>query len=276
MAACGIILSSCKNLIKKCFVYFVKISKSTNNKQQTTNNKQQTTNNKQQTTNNLGQLYNKSDHEEQATISAQKSARLILEIVKKYFMPKSVIDIGCGAGTFLKCWQDMGVKELKGLDLYSGDFERLLVSKDLLDIVDLNNFSAEKYPKYDMAISLEVAEHIQANSSKMFVNNLAKLSDLILFSAAIPFQPGTAHINCRPIQFWVDLFNAAGFDCFDCIRPAAMKNKDIEWWYSQNIMLFAKNQKREMLIAKDLKIDNSPLFFYHSEHVKMLLGKAFD
>jgi hypothetical protein len=231
---------------------------------------------KQQTTNNPGQLYNKLDHKEQTTIFALKSARLILEILQEYFMPKSVIDIGCGAGVFLKCWQDMGVGELKGLDLYSSDFEELLISKDLLDIVDLNNFSVEKYPKYDMAISLEVAEHIQANSSKMFVKNLAELSDLILFSAAIPLQPGTAHINCRPIQFWVDLFNAVNFDCFDCIRSVAMKNKDIEWWYSQNILLFAKNQKREMLMAKGLKIDNSPLFFYHPEHVKMLLGKEFD
>ena len=40
--------------------------------------------------------------------------------------------------------------------------------------------------KYDLAISLEVPEHLSSDSAAIFVENLFNASDVILFSAAIP------------------------------------------------------------------------------------------
>jgi len=158
------------------------------------------------------------------------------------------------------------------LDLYSSENSELLISKDKFEVIDLNKYNPNNERKYDLAMSLEVAEHLKSENAETFINILTSLSDMVIFSAAIPYQPGTEHINCQPVQFWVDLFNKQGFDCFDIIRQLAMKDENIEWWYSQNILVFAKNDKKDLLLKNGAHVDNKPMFFYHPKHVEMLLG----
>lgn len=62
----------------------------------------------------------------------------------------------------------------------------------------------------------------------------------MLFSAAIPFQGGTNHLNERWQSYWAELFRTTGYDCYDVIRPKIWTNNAVEWWYRQNILLFAK------------------------------------
>ena len=49
--------------------------------------------------------------------------------------------------------------------------------------------------RFDLALSLEVAEHLPPECGSEFVQTLTDLSSVILFSAAIPFQGGTDHLN---------------------------------------------------------------------------------
>lgn len=93
---------------------------------------------------------------------------------------------------------------------------------------------------YETAICVEVAEHLPGNSSsRTLVHVLTQASSLVLFSAAVPGQGGSGHINKQWPSYWRSLFAAEGFDMFDPIRPRIRESDGICWWYRQNLVLFA-------------------------------------
>ena len=102
---------------------------------------------------------------------------------------------------------------------------------------------------------------------------LAALSDLILFSAAITHQGGTNHLNERPLQYWNELFKKEGFYCFDILREKLWDNPDIEWWYRQNIAIFAKNKALDILKQQGYNETDFLNTYYHPELVKKILSR---
>jgi hypothetical protein len=171
------------------------------------------------------------------------AARRVLPILNEIFHPSSVIDIGCGVGSWLKIWQsEVGVKDIRGVEGPYLSPELLQVDKSLVSFQDL------KAPllinrKYDLAMSLEVAEHLPASNAKQFVQTLTSLSDVVLFSAAIPGQEGTYHINEQAPEYWAALFNAEGYEAIDLLRPKIWGDQQVEWWYQQNILLYVKKSR---------------------------------
>jgi len=181
-----------------------------------------------------------------------RSANEILRLLWKIYSPSSVVDFGCGKGTWLYAAEILGVKRLKGFD---GDWAKDGIISKNIDFATCNLEELNvKEEKYDLAISVEVAEHLKRGSEKNFIKNLCHASDVIIFSAAIPNQGGTNHINENPQSFWIKLFKEEGFDCFDYFRPLIWKNDTIEWWYRQNIFLFIRQGES---IPFDLKMIES-------------------
>lgn len=174
-----------------------------------------------------------------------KSAKVILELLWKFYKPTSIVDFGCGRGTWLYTAELMGVKDLKG---YDGEWVAgKIISKNIdFSAIDLEDIKIDP-KKYDLAISVEVAEHISEEAAKNLVKVMCKSSDIILFSAAIKNQGGTNHINEQSQSYWVNLYKAEGFDCLDVIRPEIWDNKEVEWWYRQNIFLFVKHLEAHKL-----------------------------
>src|SRR5690349_14919079 len=122
-----------------------------------------------------------------------KSANIIVPLIIDYFHPKSVIDIGCGDGTWLSVFSQYGVVDILGVD---GDYverEVLKIPKERFISCNLD-FPLSLNQRFDLAICLEVAEHLKENSSAILVDSIVSLSDIIVFSAAVPFQPGDNHI----------------------------------------------------------------------------------
>lgn len=153
----------------------------------------------------------------------------------------SVIDVGCGLGTFLRAFKEEGVIEILGIDGKWCNKELLFENIDPQEFIEQDlESSIELARKFDLAISLEVAEHLSQERANSFVRDLTKLSDNIVFSAAIKFQGGDHHINEQPLSYWIELFNSYGFNCYDVIRPSIWENDKIFWWYRQNIVLFKK------------------------------------
>ncbi len=206
---------------------------------------------------------------------AYTSAKIILELIKSSYDFKSLVDLGCGIGTWLKAAQDLGVETIQGYDANQVEEKHLFVPRKNIEIVNLNSLHISSNEKFDLAMSLEVAEHLQESSSKNFVNTLTNLSDIILFSAAIPLQPGTQHINCKPLKFWVDLFEQNNFVCFDFIRKEIMDlDEIISYWYIQNILLFVHENKKEIFLSKGYKEIKNPLMFYHWQFVEYITDKS--
>ncbi|WP_367159077.1 class I SAM-dependent methyltransferase [Helicobacter sp.] len=200
---------------------------------------------------------------------------------------KSIIDIGCGVGTWLKAWQDIKPNiRIFGIDGNDVDERLFYISqKDYYKRVDLRKNADEvfkivcqdsgaKYEAkpFDLAESLEVAEHLEAQYAKNFIDLLTKFSDIVLFSAAIPYQGGTDHFNEQPPKYWADLFSEFGYVCFD-IRKNFWNNEKICFWYRQNLLLFVHQTKVHLLENKGL-IPEEPLYIAHPKYMEIYFQKC--
>ena len=168
--------------------------------------------------------------------SSLSAAEQIVPIIYEMFKPTSVIDIGCGVGSFLKEFHKLGV-EIKGMD---GDYvprDKLAIDQEFFSPADLSK-SYYNDEKYDLVMTLEVAEHIDGQNADQFIVNLCKFSNIVVFSAAIPYQGGDHHVNEQPQSYWVNKFISNKFIPVDVIRPLIWNNTTIDFWYKQNMLVF--------------------------------------
>ncbi|WOJ88955.1 methyltransferase domain-containing protein [Methylocapsa polymorpha] len=196
-----------------------------------------------------------------------QSAQIIVPLLKSFCDVKSVLDVGCGDGQWLKCFESLGTPQILGVDGPWTDCGRLVIRPDLVRIQDLSN-TLEIDRRFDLAMSLEVAEHIEGKFSKQFVENLTKHADLVLFSGAIPYQGGFRHINERWQSYWADLFNAQGYDVFDPFRSQIWDKKNVSVWYKQNMLFYVKRERHDLIAnVKDYlfsnKINQLPIDVVH-------------
>lgn len=135
----------------------------------------------------------------------------------------------------------MGVHQVLGID---GDYvnrDKLRIAEHEFQSQDLSGpLSINK--RFDLVISLEVAEHISEENSDNFVKSLTNLGEVVLFSAAIPGQGGTDHINEQWPSYWAEKFLAHGYLPVDCIRKRVWDDEKIMYWYAQNILIFTHKE----------------------------------
>jgi SAM-dependent methyltransferase len=175
-----------------------------------------------------------SDHEAGSRKSAAKIAPILIDLVR----PTSVVDVGCGVGTWLAEFARLGTATIRGLD---GDWvprEQLQIPADRFTPADLATPPALG-ERFDLAICLEVAEHLPESAAKTLVQALVGLAPVVAFSAAIPLQAGTDHINCQWQSWWAALFAAHKYEPIDAVRRRVWRDPDVEFWYAQNLLLYA-------------------------------------
>lgn len=184
-----------------------------------------------------------------------KSAELFLGYLFDKIKFSSVIDIGCGRGTWLKAAHELGVSKLVGLDGFWNDGKLLNENIDFKS-VDLENLNFDDIDdKYELAISLEVAEHITEKNSTSFIKYICSKSDMVLFSAASKFQGGTNHLNEQFPSYWAKLFLDEGYYPIDLLRPKFWGNKNIEACYRQNSFVYLrKNSNVYKLLTEQYEI----------------------
>ena len=133
------------------------------------------------------------------------SADRILQVLFEYVRPSSVLDVGCGLGTWLKAVLDLGISDIRGVEGNWLDRSKLEIDGGLVEVCDLEHgFSLGR--KFDLTICLEVGEHLSPAAAEGFVRSLVNHSDVILFSAAIPYQRGADHRNERFPDYWAKFF----------------------------------------------------------------------
>ncbi len=176
-----------------------------------------------------------------------RSARAILPAVFAILPARSVVDIGCGQGVWLQAARELGAREVVGVD---GDHvDRRTLAIDERDFVAcpldgdfVKPVAARGRKRFDVAMCLEVAEHLPYRAAPALVERLTRLSDVVLFSAAVPFQSGTHHVNEQWPEFWALQFKTRGYACFDYLRWQFWGRADIDWWYAQNLLLFVRDK----------------------------------
>ncbi len=170
---------------------------------------------------------------------ARRSAAVVIPLILELVHPSSVIDVGCGLGTWLAAVRELGVDDVLGVD---GDYvERKNLDIPLDRFVPANlqePFRLDR--RFDLVFSLEVAEHLPKHCAEIFVETLTSLGPVVLFSAAIPLQGGNHHINLQWQDYWAELFAQRGYVAVDCLRRRVWSNPDVDWWYAQNMLMYVE------------------------------------
>ncbi len=174
-------------------------------------------------------------------------SRILNPFIVDVFYPETLIDVGCGIGDFVKWFQENGVRAV-GIEGSENVLPYLVVDKKDVFIKDLRfSLNSDFSERFDLAICIEVAEHIEQEYSDIFVKNLCSLSNQILFTAALPGQSGHGHINCQPQLFWEKLFCDCGYDRKEQFEDLIISNlchKDNVWVSTiiKNIMIFKRGE----------------------------------
>jgi SAM-dependent methyltransferase len=208
------------------------------------------------------------------------SARRTLELVAEVAPFRSVVDVGCGTGTWLSVAGELGASRLVG-------YEGTWVSKEMMDepaasliLGDLGQ-PLRVEETFNLAISLEVAEHLPLERADSFVGELCALAPVTLFSAAIPGQGGRGHVNEQWQSYWADLFARNGRVPVDLVRPKLWIDDAVPFFYRQNILLYCRPDDARRIarvtncaIGEDVLIDIvHPIQFERLAREKSRSGK---
>lgn len=191
-------------------------------------------------------LYNEQFYNKQSAESYQ-SAKIVLDVLLNHIKtkPTSIVDFGCGVGSWLAAAKELGFNRVKGFDGNYVSKDLLLINENEFFDLDLSKTESYVFPNetFDLAISLEVAEHLPINSAQNFVDTLCQHSNLVLFSAAIPYQGGHGHINENWLEYWSYFFKLNNYIPVDIVRKSIWTNKNVCWWYRQNTIVFVEKNR---------------------------------
>ena len=208
------------------------------------------------------------------------SADRMLSVVLERLPPvHSVVDVGCGLGTWLLSFLNLQNRQadILGIDGPWVDPDLLVIPQDRFLAVDLSLETPRIERKYDLAISLEVAEHLFPEKAEEFIRFLTDISDFVLFSAAIPFQGGTNHFNEQWQGYWADLFQQKGYVPIDLVRPWLWDDDKISFHYRQNTILYSRKDRVKEINLPSL-LDGQMLSLVHPEyyarHTQPGVGRA--
>lgn len=170
--------------------------------------------------------------------------RTMGEELAELLKPRSIVDLGCGLGAVIHGARDAGVERVEGYDLaYENAAE--YVDPGIADAVREGDAGApmSRVRPADVALSVEVAEHLPPASSEAFADNLARLAGRwAVLTAAPPGQVGRGHVNLRPKAFWVELLEARGLR----LMPQVTEELAKRWaphapdYVTRNLMVFRK------------------------------------
>lgn len=209
------------------------------------------------------QCYDGGFYADQVEGSAQ-SAAVVLPIVFAVFTPTSVIDVGCGQGAWLAAAERLGSARLTGLD---GDWvDRAALRSAGIDFrpTDLAG-TITIDGRHDLCISVEVAEHLPAARADAFVEALCRASDVVLFSAAVPQQGGTEHVNEERTSRWAARFDSRGYSAFDLVRGTVWNDPRVAWWYRQNVLVYVRRGSPHFAAFASAPLPPTPHDLVHPE-----------
>lgn len=171
-------------------------------------------------------------------------AYALADSIEALYHPKSIVDLGCGTGLYIRPFLTKDVDFL-GVDISESAFNDKVrcVGADRLKIVDIANQGFSLPKKYDVALCLEVLEHIGNEKTNVLIDNITKASDILIVSAAQPGQAGLNHVTLEPPEYWNKLFAEKGFkrdyhDEYQLILPVSKVHHTI--WIIRNLMVFKR------------------------------------
>jgi SAM-dependent methyltransferase len=217
----------------------------------------------------LGAAYDRKFFDAQRS-SSHLSATVVVPIAMELIAPRSVVDVGCGVGTWLAVFKERGC-DVCGVDGDYVDRSSLMIPPPNFTPSDLGRPLALGRT-FDLAVSLEVAEHLAPERGPSFVRDLTLLAPAVMFSAAIPGQGGVNHVNERWQDYWAGLFLEHGYEPADVIRPRVWMDDRVDAFYRQNTILFVKASERHHYQVLARYLEHPPQFPLAVVHPRAFAG----
>lgn len=194
----------------------------------------------------------------------ERSAEACADLFVERFRPSSAIDLGCGTGLWLAALKARGVSDFLGVDGPWVPRDRLAIPESHFREHDLT-MPFEIARDFDLALCLETAEHLPPECAPTLVKSLTMCAPVVIFSAAVPGQGGSGHINEQWPSFWTALFAGQDYQCSTDLRELVWNDEAIEVWYRQNMLCFASPTYAQRLnfasgVTRPLDIVHPDLF----------------
>ena len=212
------------------------------------------------------------DLDETAAPSARRIAPMVMALTKV----ESVIDIGCGDASWLSVFAELGVPKIQGVDGHWIEDSAIKIPLEYFQRRHLDQ-DLNIDGQFDVAMSVEVAEHLPVDAAPAFVTALCRLAPVVLFSAAIPHQGGLHHYNEQWPGYWAALFAGHGYRAIDVLRDEIWDDPNVTWWYKQNLVLYASDEAlaaNELLAAARARSLEPPRTLVHPEKYLQAVKQA--
>lgn len=167
----------------------------------------------------------------------RRSVEVVVPEIISSFGPSSAVDLGCGDGQWTIGLARRGVRTV-GVDSAEIDREDHHLATFLRR--DLTAMTPDCLGRSDICLCLEVAEHLPQRAADLLVALISSSSDLVLFSAAVPGQGGTGHLNEQPHSYWIDRFISNGFSADQTWRNRFSQCSAVSPWYRSNMIVFTR------------------------------------
>lgn len=178
--------------------------------------------------------------------TSRASAEVVVPLLIAAVAPSSVLDVGCGDGAWLQVFEEHGIADVLGVD--SADPSRVGLPVERYRRIDLAR-SFDPLRRFDLAICLEVGEHLSSDRAQRLVTTLVRAAPVVAFSAAIPGQGGIGHVNEQWPDWWRDLFRAHEYHQHDIVRSALWNDERVAFWYAQNLFVYAEPEWEPLVRA---------------------------
>jgi SAM-dependent methyltransferase len=176
---------------------------------------------------------------------AVRSAGTIANSIITDLTPGRVVDVGCGTGALLEALREGGCSVF-GLEKSKEGLKYCAARNLDVAAFDLERDTVNDGRTFDVAVSMEVAEHLPKNVADRYVEIITALAPIVVFTAAPPGQPGTDHVNLQPPEYWIDKYQRRGFryaeEMTESWRDNWKRAGDVEYYYWQNLMIFRKHE----------------------------------
>jgi len=158
----------------------------------------------------------------------------LAEQLKNFFQNKTVLDLGCGPGRYVKLFLDNKIS-CNGFD---GNPNTKKISNGICNVADLSK--KQNFEKVDWVLSLEVGEHIPKKYEDIFIDNIVRhANNGIVLSWGIPGQAGDGHVNCQPNEYIISKIKNFNFE-YNKAKSEELRKIANWWWYKNTIMVFDK------------------------------------